>query len=428
VSDELHPIEDPAGETARPGLLARLAVDVSPLRDSKPFRRLWIGQAVSHAGNAITMVAIPFQVYELTHSTLLVGLLAIAALVPLLVVPLIGGAIADALDRRRVMLVSELALAAVAGLLLVNALLPHPMLWALFVLEAVGTAAWSFARPAMSAVTPRLVRDDQLSAAIALQSIYGNFALVAGPALAGVLIAVIGLPGAYAIDFATYGASLWAAWLLPRVAPEGDVERASLGSILDGLRFVRTQPAILGTFLIDTNAMIFGMPSALFPAFGDHFGGGARTVGYLYAAPYVGALVASVLSGWVNHVRRMGLGVCVAAGLWGVSIVLFGLSANLWVGLVFLAFAGGADFVSAVLRSTILMRATPDAMRGRLSGIELTQVASAPSLGNLEAGVLASLTSLRFSVVSGGVACVAGTLLLAAALPGFRRYDARDGS
>jgi hypothetical protein len=275
-------------------------------------------------------------------------------------------------------------------------------------------------------VTPRLVRDDQLAAAIALQSIYGNFALVAGPALAGLLISVIGLPGAYAIDLATYGASLLAVWLLPRVAPAGDVDRASLRSIVDGLRYVARRPALMGILLVDTNAMIFGMPSALFPAYGEHFGGGARTVGYLYAAPYVGALTASVLSGWVGHVRRQGLGVCVAAGLWGVAIILFGLSGRLWVALVFLAFAGAADFVSAVLRSTILMQATPDAMRGRMSGIELAQVASAPSLGNLEAGVVASLTSLRFSVVSGGVMCVAGTLVLALALPAFVRYDSRS--
>jgi MFS family permease len=418
-------LEDPAGETARPGLLARLAVDISPLRESRPFRRLWIGQAISHAGNAITMVAIPFQVYEQTRSTLLVGLLAIAALVPLLVVPLVGGAIADALDRRRVMLISELALAAVAGLLLANALLPHPRIWALFLLEGAGTAAWSFTRPAMSAVTPRLVRDDQLPAAIALQSIYGSFALVAGPALAGLLISWLGLAGAYGIDFATYGASLTATWLLPRIAPEGDVDRPGLRSIVDGLRFVRSKPPLMGIFLVDTNAMIFGMPSALFPAYGDHFGGGARTVGYLYAAPYVGALTASLLSGWIGHVRRQGLGVCVAAALWGVAIALFGLAGTLWPALVFLALAGAADMVSGVLRSTILYRVTPDAMRGRLSGIELTQVASAPSLGNLEAGVLASLTSLRFSVVTGGVACVVGTLALAALLPAFVRYDSR---
>ncbi len=426
MSDEQPPaVEDPAGETARPGLIARLAVDVSPLRDSTPFRRLWIGQAVSSAGNAITMVAIPFQVYQQTHSTLYVGLLAIAALVPLLVMPLVGGAIADALDRRRVMIISEVLLGAVAGLLLLNALLPHPHVWPLFALEAIGTAAFGFARPAMSAITPRLVRDEQLSAAIALQSIYGNFAMVAGPAFAGLLIAWIGLAGAYGVDLATYAASLLAVWLLPRIPAEGDAVRPSLGSIGEGFRFVRSKPALMGIFAVDTNAMIFGMPSALFPAYAEHFGGGARTVGYLYAAPYVGALAASILSGWVNHVRRQGLGVCFAASLWGLAIVAFGLAGQLWLALVFLAVAGGADFVSAVLRSTILMRVTPDAMRGRMSGIELTQVASAPSLGNFEAGVLASLTSLRFSVVSGGIVCVAGTLILAFAMPKFVRYDSR---
>jgi MFS family permease len=419
------PLEDPAGEAARPGLLGRIAVDVTPLRESKPFRRLWIGQAVSGIGNAITMVAIPFQVYELTHSTLLVGLLAIAGLVPMLVVPLVGGAVADALDRRRVMLISELALAAVAGLLLANALLPDPHVWPLFVLEAVGTAAWGFARPAMSAITPRLVRDDQVTAAVALQSVYGNFAMVAGPAFAGLLISWVGIAGAYGVDFATYGASLAAAWLLPKIAPEGDADRPGLRSIVDGLRFVRSKPALMGIFLVDTNAMIFGMPSALFPAYGEHFGGGARTVGYLYAAPYVGALLASLLSGWVNHVRRQGLWVCVAAAGWGAAIIAFGIAGNLWVALAFLGLAGAADFISAVLRSTILYRVTPDAMRGRLSGIELAQVAGAPSLGNFEAGVLASVTSLRFSVVTGGIACVVGTLILALALPRFLRYDSQ---
>ena len=186
---------------------------------------------------------------------------------------------------------------------------------------------------------------------------------------------------------------------------------------------MRTKQALLGIFLVDTNAMVFGMPMALFPAYGAHFGGGARTVGFLYAAPYAGALVASLVSGWVTHVRRQGLGVCVAAAFWGVALVGFGYATALWVALGMLALAGAADFVSAVLRSTILLTATPDALRGRLSGIEFAQVASAPSLGNLEAGVVASLTSLRFSVVSGGVACIAGTVLCALALPRLVRYD-----
>jgi MFS family permease len=273
-------------------------------------------------------------------------------------------------------------------------------------------------------MTPRLVPADQLTAAIAVEDVVGNLARVAGPAVAGVLIAAVGLGGAYALDLATFAASLVAIWLLPPIAPVGVTARPGLNSVVEGLRYVRTQPALLGIFLVDTNAMIFGMPSALFPAWAKELGGGAQTVGLLYSAPYAGALAASLVSGWVGHVRRQGLGVLVAATLWGVAIAFAGLANALWLVLVMLAAAGAADFVSAVLRSTILIAATPDAMRGRLSGIELAQVASAPTLGNVEAGFVASLTSVRFSVVSGGLACVAGTIAIALALPALLRYDA----
>ena len=421
------PPEDLAGEAERPGrvpLLARLAVDLSPLRESRHFRNLWAGQAISSIGNAITTVAVPVQVYELTGSTLWVGLLSIAALGPLLTVPLLGGAVADAVDRRRLVLLGNLALAGVSAALVVNASLPEPALWPLFVLEAVGTAAWGFTRPAMNTLAPKLVRDDQLEAAMALEGIYSNFAAVAGPAVGGVLIAAIGLVGAYSIDLGTFAAGLATIWTLPASPPEGASERASLRSILDGLAFVRRTPALLGILVVDTNAMIFGMPSALFPALAHHYGGEA-TVGFLYAAPYAGAFAASLGSGFTGHTRRQGLGVCVAAGIWGVAIAAVGFADALWLALVLLAVAGAADFVSAVLRSTILVRVTPDELRGRLFGIEWTQVAGAPALGNLEAGVVASFTSVRFSIASGGIACVAGTLLVALALPSFLRYDAR---
>jgi MFS family permease len=432
VSDEPHSqVDDPAGESERPGrlaLISRLAVDVTPLRSSKDFRRLWFGTGISAIGSAITIVAIPFQVYELTHSTLLVGLLGLVAFVPLLTVPLYAGAVADAVDRRRLLLLSDVALLAVTAVLLANALLPDPRVWVLFVAEAAGTAAYGFQRPARNAMTPRLVPPEQLMAAIAVEDVVGNLARVAGPAAAGVLIAAIGLAGAYAVDLASFAASLAAIWLLPPVRPTGPADRPGLRSVVEGLRYVRTQPALLGIFLVDTNAMIFGMPSALFPAFAEELGGGARTVGLLYSAPYAGALAASLLSGWVGHVRRQGLGVFVAAGLWGVAIALFGFADAVWLALLMLAIAGAADFISALLRSTIMLSATPDAMRGRLSGIELAQVASAPMLGNVEAGVVASLTSVRFSVVSGGVACVAGTFTIALALPALLRYDARQVS
>jgi MFS family permease len=403
----------------------RLHVDVRPLR-RRDFRNLWLGQMVSTLGGAITQVAVPYQVYKLTGSTALVGLLGLASLVPLLVVPLVGGAIADAMDRRTVVFLTEIGLAGLAGLLLVNAALPHPQIWALFVLQAVAVAVFSLGRPAMSSLSPRLVPEEEIAAASALFSVYNSLGSVAGPALGGVIIAVAGVPWTYGIDALTYLASLAAIRSLPRLPPLEEVERPSVQTILDGFRFLRGRQALIGIFAIDTNAMVFGMPSALFPAIALHrLGGGASTVGYLYAAPYAGALVCSLLSGWVSHTRRMGLGITVMACLWGAAIAGFGFMTSLWPALALLALAGGADFYSAVLREAMLLRSTPDHLRGRMLGIEFMQVASAPNLGDLEAGVLASLTSIRFSVVSGGLACIGGCIATALLLPGFLRYEAR---
>jgi MFS family permease len=404
----------------------RLHVDTRPLR-RRDFRNLWLGQMVSTIGAEIAVVAVPFQVYALTHSTALVGLLGLASLVPLLVVPLVGGAFADALDRRSVVLVTETGLAVVALLFLANALLPSPQVWALFVLQALSVAVYSFGRPALVSLAPRLVPDDELAASNSLFSVYTSLSAVAGPAVGGLIIATAGTAWTFAIDAATYTASLFVIWLLPRLPPLEEVDRPSFAAIVDGFRFLKGRQALLGIFAIDTNAMVFGMPSALFPAIALHnLHGDAATVGYLYAAPYAGALACSLLSGWCSHVHRMGLGITVMACLWGAAIAGFGLQTSLWPALALLAVAGGADFYSAVLRSTMLLRSTPDHLRGRLLGIEFMQVASAPSLGDLEAGVLASLTSLRFSVVSGGLACIAGCVVTALALPRFLRYDARS--
>jgi MFS family permease len=419
--------EEPVG-VAPPrtaGRFGRLTLDLTPLRESPAFRRLFFGQSISFLAGEITWVAVPFQLYQLTHSTLYVGLLSLTTLVPLLVAPIVGGAVADALDRRRILLVSEIGFALVSVGLAVNASLPDPQIWALYVLNFVGTAVFSFGTPSMRSLLPRIVEQEQLVAANALESLYSNFAAVAGPAAGGLIIAGVGLTGTYLIDVASFGASLASIWLLPPLPPAADAERASLSSIVDGFRYVRNKPVILGIFLVDTNAMIFGMPMALFPAIGEHFGGGSTTVGFLYAAPYAGALVASIFSGWVGHVRRQGLGVVVAAAAWGAALIGFGYSSALWLALLLLAAAGAADFISAVLRSTIVLMATPDEMRGRVTGIEFTQVAAAPTLGNVEAGVLASFTSLRFSIVSGGVACIAGCGLLALAIPALLRYDAK---
>ena len=425
MDPEDRPPAPPDADRPARGRLRRLAIDLRPLR-YRNFRRLWLGQAVSLFGSWITFVAIPFQMYELTGSTLAVGLIALAELVPLLTLSIVGGAIADAVDRRRLLLVTELGLVGCSLALAANSALGEPRVWALYALAFVTTAFGALGWPALRSLTPRLVPEDQLAAATLLNSAYNSLAAVGGPALGGILIASIGLTATYLVDVATFAASLAAIWLLPSIAPHATAQRASLKTMREGFRFVLRNKVILGIFLLDTNAMVFGMPSALFPALAEHrYGGGAHVLGVLYAAPYAGALATTLVSGWVSHVRRQGLAVAIAAALWGLAILLFGFAETLWLGLVLLAFAGAADNISAALRSAIVLAATPDEMRGRVSGIELAQVASAPTLGNVEAGVVASITSLRFSIVSGGIACIVGTVVILAALPQLLRYDAR---
>lgn len=422
-----HPEIPPVGD--RPGireLLARVALDTRPLRESKPFRGLWLGQAVSYVGSRLAAVAVPYQMYELTGSTLAVAAISVVELVPLLTLTLLGGSIADAVDRRRLLLWTEGALLVTGLGFVANASLGEPLVWPLYVLGFLSASAFCLGVGAMRSLTPHLVAEDQVAAASALTSLQHNLGAVAGPAAAGLLIAAVGLPLTYMIDVATFAVSLASIWLLPSIPTSPDAGRPGLRSVVEGFRYLRNHRVVLGSFLVDTNAMVFGMPSALFPALAaEHFGGGAQTVGYLYAAPYAGALVCSALSGWTSHVRRQGLAVLVAAATWGAAIAAFGLVGSLPLALLLLALAGGADLISAIFRSTILLSATTESMRGRLAGIEFAQVASAPTLGNVEAGVVASLTSLRFSVVSGGMLCVAGTVAIALALPALVRYDAK---
>lgn len=375
----------------------------------------------------VTFVAIPFQLYELTHSPLQVGLLSIADAIPLLLFAAVGGTIADRFDRRKVVFRAQLGLMAVSGLLAANGFAHHPQVWALYVLAAVQTSIWSLGAPSLRALMPGLVPEDQLAASQALQSIYSQTGAIVGPALGGVLIAAIGVGSTYAIDTVSFAASLFAVALVAPAPPRGEVAHEGLESLREGWRFLRRQRIILATFALDTNAMVFGMPQALFPAIAaHHFHGGARVVGLLYAAPSAGALFAALTSGWIGHVRRQGVGVAAAIVLWGCALAGFGFSTALWLGLATLAIAGLADEISAIFRSTILFANTPDPMRGRMQGFELAQVASTPALGNVEAGVVASLTSLRFSVVSGGIVCAAGAVAILAAIPSLIRYDSKS--
>ena len=371
------------------------------------------------------LVALPYQVYLLSGSTFLVGMLAFVELVPLLTLTLVGGALADAVDRRRLLIWTQLGMAAVGVGLVVNAARDQPSVTACFVLAFFAASFFCLGVGGMRSVTPRLVPEDKVPAAMVLESVSGSFTSVAGPALAGITIKLVGLTAAYAIDLGTFAIGIASILALPAIVPVPDAARPSLRSIVEGFRYVRRQPVVLGFMIVDVNAMVFGMPMALFPAIATHRYGDPTLVGYLYAAPYGGALASSLASGWIPHVRRQGLAVAVAAIGWGVAIAAFGFADSLWLGLVLLAVAGAADNVSAVFRSTIMLTATPEAMRGRLTGIEFAQVASGPTLGNMEAGVVASLTSLRFSIVSGGIMCVLGTVATCLAFPALVRYDAK---
>jgi MFS family permease len=306
----------------------------------------------------------------------------------------------------------------------VNALLPSPQVWVLFVVEALAAGLGGFLRPSLDALTPRLVDREELTAAGALDSLRFQIGLIGGPAIGGLLIATVGVAGAFGIDIATFLVSLVALGMMRAVPPPPDAERPSLRRIAEGFRYARSRPELLGTYGVDIVAMFFGMPTALYPAFALEFGG-PGVLGLLYAAPSVGSLIATATSGWTKRVHRHGLAVIVAAAAWGVGILLLGLAPNLPLALAALAFAGAADMVSGIFRSTIWNQTIPDRLRGRLAGIEQVSYSTGPLLGDVEAGVVGSLVGVRASIVSGGVLCIVGVGVAALLLPAFRNYDAR---
>jgi MFS family permease len=396
-------------------------VDVRPLRRHRDFRLLFMGRAVSFFGTMITAVAIPFQVYRLTGSSLAVGIISGLEIVPILGLGFLGGALADAQDRRRMVLITELALAGVSGLLVANALLPLPKLAVLYAAAVTMAGLDALQTPSLSALLPRLVDRDELVAAGALGSLRTTVGMIAGPAIGGILVATIGLAGTYGVDVVSFAFSLVALAKMRAVPKPPDADRPSLKRVLEGVRYARSRPELMGTYLVDMVAMFFGMPMALFPAIAVRYGG-AGVLGLLLAAPAVGSFVAVATSGWSSHVHRHGLAIVIAAASWGVAIIGFGFSPNLWLALMCLAIAGGADMISGIFRSAIWNQTIPDSLRGRLAGIEMISYSSGPTLGNLEAGAVASAFSLRVSIVSGGILCVIGTAILALALPAFIRY------
>ncbi len=401
----------------------RLIADITPLRESRDFRFLFGGQLVSFLGRQLTVVAVPVQVFAITHSSFAVGMVGLADLVPLVVVSLIGGAIADAFDRRKVLLVTQVVLALTSAGLAANSMLGHPQLWLVYVLSALGAGFLGIDLPTRNAIVPSLVRRASFPAAATLNQIVMSVGLVAGPALAGLLIRYVSLSATYWSDAASFGVSLISVLFVRPLPPEGGGRRAGLSSVREGISYLRGRRVLTGTFVIDLNAMIFGMPRALFPAFGTQvFGGTAATVGLLYAAPGAGALLGALFAGWVGGIRHQGLAVFVSVAVWGAAVTGFGLSRVLGVALVLLAVAGAADVVSAVFRNTILQLSIPDQVRGRLSSIHIAVVTGGPRLGDVESGTVAALTSVRVSAVSGGLICIAGVLVLLRVIPELARY------
>lgn len=430
-NDELPPPVPP--EARHPGWSGRLrghAIDLTPLKVSADFRRLFIGQAISEFGSQITFVAVPLQVYLITGSTAMVGLLGLTEVLPLIVLPIVGGAIADVVERRRFLMLAQAATAVLSVALAVNAFLPDPQVWILFAFSFAWASAYSLYSPAFRAWPARLLTPDLYTSALALEVVYYQTAAIAGPLLAGVLIAAfgdrpqVGVGWAYVLDAVSYVAVIGALAGMRPSPPTAERLAVGWSAIREGLRFIRTKQVLQGTFSIDLIAMIFGIPVALYPAFVlDVLGRSAAALGLLYAAEAVGSLVVALFSGRAKHVRRQGLVTIVACVCWGAGIIGFGLSPTLWVAIVFLMLASASDMVSGLYRDAILKTVTPDEMRGRLEGVGLAVVGTGPSLGNAEAGLLASVTGVRFSIVSGGIACILGAGLLALVLPKYRRYD-----
>jgi MFS family permease len=399
-------------------------VDTGPLRRHPGFRRLWTGQLVASLGSQLTVVAVAYQTYRLTGSTAMVGLVSLSALLPLLAGSVLGGPVVDAWDRRKVMLATQVLLAVGAAGLAANAMLGHPLLWPMFVCTAESALFQSVDWAARRASLRQLVPAAEIAAAVSVQSAGFQASLVIGPAAAGLLIAHSGFAVVYWLNVLSFGAAFITVARLPALRPDGGGEPAGLASLIGGVRYLRSSRPLAGAFLIDLGAMVFGMPRALFPALAvTVYHGGATTVGYLNAAPGLGALIGSLLTGHVGRVRRVGRAVAICVVGWGLAIAAFGLVSWLPAALMLLAAAGAADVVSSVFRMIIVQQSTPDALQGRVNSLVFAGLQGGPRLGDAESGVVAEVAGPRFAAWSGGLLSVATAVVTCWAIPQFWRYQ-----
>ncbi|MFO0738974.1 MAG: MFS transporter [Labilithrix sp.] len=401
-----------------------MLLDVTPLRN-RDFSLVFAGQLVSSFGSFLTYVALPVQLWDLTRSSTLVGLVGTVQLVPLAVTSLWGGAFADSLDRRKLLLWSEGLLMVGSLVLVFNARLAQPSVAALFVVAAFMSGVNGFHRPALESMKPRLVKPEELPAMAALSALGSTVAAIAGPALAGILVSVFGVSFTFGVDAGTYVFSLAALWLIRAMPPAEEAERAGLKTIVEGLVYAARRPELIGTYVVDIVAMTFAMPMAVFPALAAEWHG-SNAAGYLYSAMSAGALLVTLFSRWTARVKRRGAMVILAATVWGLAIVALGSAPSLAGAIACLVIAGGADMVSGLFRQMIWNDTIPSSLRGRMAGIEQLSYMSGPLLGNARAGFMAERLGLGRSIAVGGALCVAGVLACIPILPRFWRHLSTD--
>jgi hypothetical protein len=410
------------------GAVSKTLTDIRPLQSSADYRRLWAGNTISQLGQQMTAVTIAIQVWALTHSTFAVGLVGLFALGPLIVFGLYGGAVADAVDRRKVALVASGGLWLLSLALVVQAAAGLGSTTVLYVIVAAQSGCFAVNNPTRAAIVPRLLSADLLPAANALNSASFNLGFTLGPLLGAFAISTGGYTFAYGIDAITFTAALYALYRLPPIPPQpsegAPVGRPGLRSVVEGLAFLKNAPNVRMTFIVDLFAMVLAQPRALFPAVaGGFFGGGVRTIGLLQAAPAIGSLLAFIFSGWVGKVRRQGVAIAVSVVVYGAAVLAFGFARALWLGVALLAMSGAADMISSAYRSTILQVAAPDNLRGRLQGVFTVVVAGGPRLGDFVAGSGAALTTPTLALAAGGAACMVGVAIASARERQFLSYD-----
>ena len=402
----------------------RFAVDLSPLKKYPDFRNLWSSGLISYFGSMITYVAIPFQIKHLTGSYIAVGAVGAVELIPLIIFGLYGGVLADRVDRQKMIWATEAASCFMTLTLLINSLLPKPSLIWLYLVGATFAALDGLQRPSSDAILPRLVQHDDLAATSALMSLRWQTGVIIGPSVAGVLLATTGITSAFAIDIATFIISLIFLAKVRSVKPLEKSEAPTLKSLIDGLKYATSRKDLMGTYLVDLSAMFWAMPTALFPFWADQLHAN-WALGLFYAAGTIGSIIVTLTSGWIKRYHRHGRAITLAAIGWGVSIALAGATKSLWLTLLFLALAGASDMVSALFRGLIWNQSIADEYRGRLAGIELLSYSVGPLGGQLRSGTMAAWSSLRTSVVSGGLICIGFIGFFASILPQFRKYDAQ---